>query len=672
MIRKVFALVAALAALVTASASAQQTSLSAADFTQRDAIWGASLSPDGNYVAAIQSVEGGQALVVIDWRTRRAQAIQVARQDRQLFIDWVQWKDNNRLIFALRQRANLIASDPITGQRMRPRDSEVQDYNVSRVFTVNRDGSNVHQMFEGETSRLAFRDASIALIDTLPNDADHILLATWTDRGFTLYRADVNSGRVQSVEDADWNTSDMIVDRDGTPVMRVDVLPYGSGWRIFRRGPGERRWTLASEVRGWPGNQNRSFNPLGPGPGRGQVYVAARAEGDEFQKIYLYDTATGQLGQPVFSSENIDADTAWISNGDNSLLVGCALAQRITCRGLTPQSQRHVTALAAYFGDQADFTLEGTSADGNLWLILADGPTIPATYYMYDLSTAQIAIISSTQPRLPRASLAATQIVNYTARDGTPLWAYVTAPQTPGPHPLVVMPHGGPEARDTWGYDNFVQYLVARGYTVVQPNFRGSDGSGRTFLRAGWGQWGRLMQDDISDVVAHMVRSGAADSQHVCIVGISYGGYAALAGVTLTPELYQCAVSIAGLSDLIELLDTERADADRRSALYGHLTEMIGDPGRDRDALIAASPRRHVDAIRVPVLLIHGTVDEVALPDQSERMYEAMQRANKNVRYIPVEGADHPWTQWNTAQQRQLFQDVGDFLDQNIGPRAPH
>lgn len=671
MIRKVFAFVAALAAIVATSASAQQSALNADAFTQREAIWGASISPDGNYVAAIQSVDQGQALVIIDWRTRRAQAIQVARQDRQLFFDWVQWKDNNRLIFALRQRAT-ITYDTVTGRRTRTGDgSQVEDYNVSRVFTINRDGSNTHQMFEGETSRLAFRDASIALVDTLPSDSEHILLATWTDRGFTLYRADINSGRVQSVEDADWNTSDMIVDREGTPVMRVDVLPYGSGWRIFRRAPGERRWTLAHEVRGSPGNQNRTFDPIGPGPGRGQVYVAARAEGEEFQKIYLYDTATGQLGQPLYGNDAVDAGVAWVDT-NGTLLVGCALAQRISCRGLTPLMQRHFEALHAYFGDQADFTLQGTSADGNLWLILADGPTIPATYYMYDLTTAQIGIISSTQPRLPRASLSPTTIENYTARDGTALWAYVTAPQTPGPHPLVVMPHGGPEARDVWGYDNFVQYLVARGYTVVQPNFRGSDGSGRSFLRAGWAQWGRRMQDDVSDVVAHMIQTGAADAQHVCIVGISYGGYAALAGATLTPDLYQCSVSIAGLSDLIELLETERADTDRRSALYAHLQEMIGDPGRDRDALIAASPRRHVDAIRIPVLLIHGTLDEVALPDQSQRMYEAMQRAGKNVRYIPVEGADHPWTQWTTTQQRQLFIDVGDFLDQNIGPRAAH
>lgn len=660
--RTLFAAAAA-AVLLSATTGANAQQVMAAQFAREDAIWSAALSPDGQAAAAIQSVEAGDALVIIDWRTRQAQAIQMARRDRSLHLMSVAWKSNNRLIFTVRQRATTQYEG--TGSRNRQRESE--EFDVVRIFAVNRDGSNMTQMFEGQANRLAFRDAPIRLIDALPNDPDHILLGTWSDRGFTLYRADINSGRVQSLEDADWRTNRLIVNADGRPIMRVDALPYSSGWRIFRRAPTERSWTLAHEVRGVENSQNREFSPLAAGPSANQVYVAARPAGQEFQAIYLYDAATGELGQPVYSQEGADASLAWVGN-DRRLLFGCGQVHRWSCRALDPSMQRHFEGLTRYFEDRADFTLVSTSADGQFWMILAEGPTLPGTYYVYDVANTSVSPIGSTQPQLPRASLAATRVETYTTRDGVSLWGYLTTPTTgAGPYPTVIMPHGGPLSRDSWEYDFFVQFLVARGYAVFQPNFRGSEGSGRSFAEAGFGQWGRRMQDDITDGARHLIASRVAAENRICIVGISYGGYAALAGVTLTPELYQCAVSIAGLSDLLETFEFVRSEAGRRSALHASLVQQLGDPDANREALTAASPRRHVERISAPVLLIHGELDDIAPPQQSQRMGEALQRAGKTVRHFEIPGVYHPWDGWTTTDARRLLEETDRFLGEHIG-----
>lgn len=665
MIRSLLAAVAVLFLCTASGASAQQAQrLTAADFSQRDAFWSASLSPDGRFIAAIQSVDQGEALVIIDWRARRSQAIQLARADRSLFLEQVAWKTNDRLVFVMRQRATMHYEG--TGSRNRQDESE--EFDVYRIFSVNRDGSGVTQMFESQANRLAWRDASITLVDILRGDPNHVLLGTWGQRGFTLYRGNVNTGQVQSVEDAEWETYRMIVDRTGRAVMRVDALPYNSGYRIFRRGPNERRWTVAHELRRSARSENRDFWPLGPGPNPGQIYVAARADGQEYQAIYLYDTATGALGNPVFQHQNADAGIAWINSNDNTLLVGCGVTQRLECRATDAAMQRHFDGLNTYFQSLADFALISVSQDNQLWLIQAAGPTIPATYYIYDLATAQVSIVASTQPNLPRQALAPMQIVNYAARDGAQLWGYLTLPPGAGPRATIVLPHGGPWARDSFGYDLFVQFLATRGYAVFQPNFRGSEGSGRTFLEAGFRQWGGRMQDDITDGVRHLIETGVADANRICIAGISYGGYAALAGAAQTPDLYRCAISIAGLSDLPELLESERADAGRRSALYAYLVERIGDPSSDRDALIAASPRRQVDNIRAPILLVHGERDDVALTSQSERMRDALTRAGKPVQYVGVPNAYHPWDGWTTGDLHRLLQETERFLAEHNPP----
>lgn len=643
---------------------ARSQSLTAADFASAPSMRAAAISPDGNLVAAIQTVPGGEALVLIDWRQRTARQLQLARYDRGLFLEGVAWKNNNRLLFWVRQRMMQFSGG--TGSRRR---SEAGEIDVVRIYGVNADGSGLTQLFEN--NRLALETLSVQLIDTLVNDPQHVLMGTWGSAGFTLYRVDINNGRTAAVEDAAWETTDVIVNREGRAIMRVDALPYQSGYRFYRRPATGGRWTVAHEVRRGQRSQNRDFDVIAAGPGLSQVYVAARAEGEEFQAIYLYDTNTGELGAPIFSRPNADAGVIGLNPADNSLIYACAELQRYECRASDSGMQRHFDGLVRYFENLADFSLDSVSADGQTWLVSAFGPTVPTTFYVYDVAGAQVTPIGQTHPNISRSVLADARIVNYAARDGVALWGYLTTPNgASGPLPTVVMPHGGPESRDSYAFDFMVQFLVSRGYAVFQPNFRGSEGSGRSFARAGYRQWGGVMQNDITDGVQHLVNSGVSDRDRICIAGISYGGYAALAGAALTPELYQCAISIAGLSDLPEFLDTARADSGRRSDVYAYWREAMGDPTDNRDQLIAASPRRQVERIGIPILLIHGEADDITLASQSERMRDALERAGKAVRYVEIEGnVYHPWDGWTTRDTQHLLEETGTFLDQHIGRR---
>lgn len=652
------ALFAVLAAALLTAAPAHAQAIDAELFARNAAIKDVALSPDGRYVAMIQRVEGGEALVVVDWRARESHVIQYARADRFLVLEWVAWKTGNRLLFALRQRAfwNGTATD-----------DSWQD--IRRVFAVDRDGQNLTQMFEGQMRRLATESAPIDLIDIQNRDPENVLIGTYGQSGYTVYRANVTTGRVTQIDAFGSDVFEMLVDGAGTPVMRLEALPYSSGLRVYRRAPGGGRWLLAHEETRSSVAENHDFSPIGAGPGVGQIYVAARPEGQEFQAIYLYNTATGELGQPVYAHPRADASVIGRDPNDDSLLFGCGQTQRLECRASDPRIQRHFEAIEAFFEGLADFRLLDVSTDKNTWLIAAAGPTVPSTFYVYDLNARHLTLVASTRPFLPRTRLSEMEVVRYTASDGAELWGYLTTPAgPPGPRPLIVLPHGGPEARDGYAYSFMVQFLASRGYSVFQPNYRGSEGSGRSFAAAGHLQWGRRMQADISDGVRRLIETGAADPQRICIAGGSYGGYAALAGATLTPELYRCVIAIAGVSDLVQMMASERAQEGRRSATYAYWQRLIGDPARDREALLAVSPARQVAAARAPILLIHGSDDWTVPIEQSEIMRDALQRAGKPVEYLRIEHENHFWSTWEPENRQLMLASVERFLLANLGP----
>jgi len=276
------------------------------------------------------------------------------------------------------------------------------------------------------------------------------------------------------------------------------------------------------------------------------------------------------------------------------------------------------------------------SADMNRVMVRHGAPTRPPVYYVYDRRKDELISLGQTYAGLDDVQLADMQPVRIAARDGTVMTSYLTLP--PGRDgknlPLILLPHGGPWTRDYLHYDYWVQFLANRGYAVLQPNFRGSTGFGRDFVALAQGQWGKAMQEDLEDAVAWAARAGIADPKRVCIMGGSYGGYAALMGIAKTPDLYRCAISLAGISDVARLLVY-----DRRFFFYKPTRgEIVGVAGLDPATI---SPVRFAGQITAPVLLVHGGADIRVPFAQSEQMAQVLRRAGKTMELIRLEGADH-------------------------------
>lgn len=655
MLRTILAATAALA-LGAGPATGQD----AAAFIDRVEVRSAQISPGGGEVAFIRRTDGKQQLLVVDLATRKVRSIQTVKDSSSFDLDWVRWKGDGRLVIGATTELVEEGRAP-TGQMLKQKD---RTYRISRVLAMGTDGRNSVQMFQGQLSQLAGGWGSTQLLDELPGDPDRVLISAIDNLGFGAWKADVQTGKVERIANGDWQTADYATDGAGYPVMRFDQSRNVT--KMFRRASGTEAWIPAGEVRRAMISGSPDFTPIGPGPKANQVYVLARHADTERAALHLYDTATGKFGDPIHAGAEADAASPWIDPSTRAVIATCEFATRFACRTTDPKLQKYVNALDQFFEKKATVDLVNMSADGTKWLLYAQQPTSGASYYLFDRTAARAEKVVELYPKLSPEILSPTEVISYAARDGTKLWAYVTAKPGAGAGPMVVMPHGGPEARDRYGFDAFAQYLAAQGYVVVQPHFRGSSGYGGAFALAGRGQWGRRMQDDVTDTVKHMVDAGRADPKRVCIVGGSYGGYAALAGVTLTPDLYKCAVSIAGVSDLLDILSSERRDSGANSNIYYYWRDSIGDPEADRAALIAASPRKLAAAVKAPVLLIHGDKDETVLVRQSVFMQDALKAAGKQSRLIRLPKADHFWTTWEREDQLTLFQETAAFLKQHL------
>jgi dipeptidyl aminopeptidase/acylaminoacyl peptidase len=644
-------LVAFVATLLACPLSFAQTD--PAPFARDPFIRSISLSPNGAYVAMLQRSASEYQLVIYEVATGTSTMIERLTAERGS-LNWVAWKGDDRLLLEVEAFQALRTS------------RTTYDYSIYRIVSVARDGTGLVQMFQGSLSRLASRDASTQLSDILPNDPEHVLLSALDTTGYGIWRADVNTGAVEKLSDGEWSTAGYLTDGEGYPVMRQDMLDDGRGWRILTRAPGEVHWSELREARAVAdADKSPDFQPIAPAPGAGQVYVLARSEEQDRLGLFILDVRTRTLSAPIQEGALADASFPWIDAATHELVATCEEDERDVCRARDPNVQRELDAVQASVGPDAVVTLLDRSQGANRWLVYAEAPTLPGAFYLYDRDTQSVTQIALSYPELTEG-LAPTRVEHFTTRDGQTLWAYVTARPGQGPRPMIVMPHGGPEARDSYGFDFFAQYLAAQGYVVVQPNFRGSGGFGRAYAEAGYRQWGARMQTDVEDAARHMIDSGEADAHRICIVGASYGGYAALAGIMLTPDLYRCAISIAGVSDLPESLRGDRREAGRSSMSYQYWLRSMGDPRSDSAALIAASPARHAPAITAPLLLIHGEDDHIVPIRQSELMDEAMRAAGHDVRFVRVPDSVHIWSNWSAENRTLLLQETTAFLDHHL------
>lgn len=642
------------------------------DFLSEADYWSPEISPSGRFLAGIRRVDGKDYILTMDLESEDFSPHYQSLGD--VYANWIDWVTDDRMLVSLTGVIDARTGRPMTRQQVddwTPKSLKIPK-TYTRLISLEPATGAAAAMFGDD--RAINRNFSLGRVtDFLPDDPDHILMPARINGDLDLFRVNVTDGTFERVAIGTDNTYAWFTDRDGEPAFRLNVNNRRTVITIYAREDrenGQIKWRKTRKIRLNENKNNEAapdFQILYPGPTSTTYYVSARPEGEDFAGIYLYDFEKDEFVETIRKSDKVDIEHAYFNRDTRELLGVHYYEDRLVIDMDDDEIQAHLNGLNAYFDDKANVVPMDSSADGKRWLIRASGPDIPPSYYYYDREKAFVTEIGAVQLQLRDKTLGSAQIVQYTARDGLELHGYLTRPASAreGDNPpLIVMPHGGPEMRDYFDYSEDVQILVARGYQVFQPNFRGSSGYGVKFADLGRRQWGKAMQTDIEDGYAYLVEAGLADPGEACIYGYSYGGYAALAAATLTPDLYRCIIDGAGASDLEAMLRWERKEEGSDSEAYEYWVKHIGDPSADKAALAAVSPADMADRITRPVLLLHGKDDGIVPFDQSKRMAKAMEKAGKPVKLVELKDSGH--TYMSDEEERTFYDEILAFLDENL------
>ena len=673
--RILFALSMALAYPVGIQAQTPTTDLQALpsyeDFVGDADYYGAELSPTGRFVSGIRRLDEGLIFLIVDLNhDLDVKTINLGG----FFPIWSEWVTDDRLLIKVRGFTDLKKRNKILSRE------EVFDPNYKgavvpfeRLVAIDRDGSKPLTLLSDRRDfKNSFFNANV--VDFLRDDPDHILMAAQMSGDLDLFKVNVSSGEYERIALGTDNTFSWYVDRNGEPAFRFNTNRRRTTVYVYAREDRENgsiKWRKIRTIRLNQDNPQRDaateFKPLYPGPTETTFYVAARPEGAKTTGIYLYNFEEDEFLETIKTDPEFDIENAFFSEDTGEYLGSYYFRDRITHAFTDTKLQANLDGIQVWFGENINVLPVDTSHDGDTWLIKSIGPTDPGTFHIFDVETAQIRAIGAAFINLGKKTFADAEVVRYAARDGMEISGYLTRPvglpegEIP---PLIMMPHGGPEVRDYLSFDFNAQLLAAYGYQVFQPNFRGSSGYGEDFAKAGYRQWGKAMQTDVEDGLNHLVEAGLVDPSKVCIFGASYGGYVAQLALTQTPDIYRCAISKAGPSDLLGMLKYERQEEGRDSETYQYWIDQIGHPKDDEDDIRAISPINLVEQAKHPLLLVHGENDSVVPPDQSEEMDEAMRKAGKSVRFVMLTNSGHSY--YGKGEEKRYYSEILSFLRENL------
>lgn len=653
-------LVAASAMAVCLSASAwaaDDAQAVAARFGALEAVDFISISPDGTSVSYITpTADSGTTVMVFKVADGVPKPIVTGSSKER--IASCRWATNTRLICSAYMAAKL--ADQLLG--------------YTRTFAINADGSHIEQLTPKTNSRSVgflqnggdvvswyMRDAPNAILMTrqfVPEEQTGSISASGA-RGMGVERVDTLTLDRSRVEPPRAEAGEYIADGDGV-VRIMGVYPSRDDGYLkgsvsyFYRKPDSRSWEQLSKV-SLGTNESLGFDPYAVDSGTNVVYGLDDKDG--FDALYSISLDGSLKKNLVEAHEGVDVDGV-LKIGRRQRVVGVTYA---TDRRMTdffdPQLRGLATALSkALPGDSIEFL--DSSEDENRLLLIASGDTNPGKTYLFDKTTKQLSELLPERPQLAGMTLAKMTSITYPAKDGTMIPAYLTLPpgSTGKNLPAIVMPHGGPSSRDEWGFDWLVQFFAARGFAVLQPNYRGSAGYGSDWYQKNGFQSWRTAIGDVDDAGRWLLSQGIAAPAKLAIVGWSYGGYAALQSQVLDPDLFKAVVAVAPVTDLDRLREESRGFTN-----FQIVDQIVGNGPHIEEG----SPSRHADAFKVPVLLFHGDMDQNVDVRESRLMASKLKAAGKAVDYVEFAGLDHQLR--DAAARTRLLSQSDAFLRKALG-----
>ncbi len=649
-------LVAACACLSPAFA-VPPTTASVEPFTRLENFSRIKISPDGKYLALSVPIADHTSLVVLDAATLKQ--VSVFAMAGKTHVERFWWANPNRLLISMSEKDGSLDTPIETGE----------------IFATNADGKDVGMLFgyraaTGTTGTRIKSDrqenASAEVIDTLPDDPDHILIAVtpWSYApGVETYtgieRMDVHEGHRTRIGTVPLRGARLLADHHGQ--VRFAYGP-GSDWenRVYYRDGDAAPWVLINDAN----VSKRAMEPLGFSADDAIAYVESN-EPTGPDSLQRFDVVKHTM-TPFLQDKSADPAGLLYADGSHRNPIGVIYEDdkpRVTYFDSDSAGARSHRSLMASFDGQFVVPISST-ADGQTELVEAYSDRDAGDIYRFDKSTKKAALLISRSDWFDPAKMAEAKPFAFKARDGMEIHGYLTIPHGSDGKamPLVVYPHGGPfGVADIWGFDTDSQLLAAHGYAVLQVDYRGSANRGRAFEKAGYKQWGGKMQDDITDATRWAIDSGAADKNRICIYGASYGGYAALMGVAREPTLYRCAVGYAGVYDLDMMY--QDGDIQRFEKGKNYLNLTLGT-----ENLAAVSPAKLADRIKVPVFLAAGGADKRAPVGHTRKMESALKQAGVPVNTLiyPDEGHGFYDPKHVAEFDRQLLE----FLDKYIGSGA--
>ncbi|MCB1675848.1 MAG: S9 family peptidase [Halioglobus sp.] len=628
-----------LSAGVAATALAGQ--LPVAAFASLPHVAEVEISPSGKYLAYQSNIDGQTLLAVQDLERGTLQPLFTTDNERYTLL-WYSWVSDDYVVCSLYFPSH--RRGVATGE--------------TRLVSVHTRTAKMRLLYRPDRSSQYEHNAQVQdrVVSFLPDDEEHILLALDTEGDLypAVFRINVASGKKVRVQRSKKPIRRWFADMQGRVRAGYGYDRYSGETSVWIHRLGEDDWQQLSEHNP---TRMQDYRILGFDLSPDTLYLSADHEGK--RAIYRLNTEDTALHmQLVEYDPDYDIDGRLMYSAASKPVVG--VTHPASGKGKIFWDRNYQALQASIdraLPDTANWVVS-TSRDERKYIVYAHGITSPGAYHYGDRDRARLTQLSSQYPDLSEDVLVPKQTVVYTARDGTAIEAYLSVPEGAGRElPALVFVHGGPISRVYADFDYWTQFFVNRGYAVIEPNFRGSSGYGFAFRREAYGGFGLAMQDDLADAAHWLVENGVADAGRICIVGGSYGGYAALMGIIKTPDLYRCAVSYAGPTDLLDLKDRFS------KLLYRELAyDLIG---RDTDLLESVSPQRLADKIQVPVLLAHGEKDRTVDVRHSRDMAKALKKYNKAYTYLELPEGSH----WLSLQRNRLgfFGAMDTFLSEQLG-----